>query len=337
MSTGTVRTALAGLIAVFGCAAGASAQDAAWATKMFDTLSHDFGVVARGADVRHRFKVTNLYKQDVHISSVRTTCGCASAKAGKHTLKSREVGFVEVTLDTRRHMRDKESNVVVTFDAPLFAEVRIPIKAYIRTDVVLTPGSADFGSVEQGAGATHRIDVAYAGRDDWAIRQVRTNNEYLDAKVVETGRGGGRVTYDLFVSVKPTAPVGNHSQQIVLVTDDANSPYVPVLVNARVEPDMTVTPSLVSLGLLVPGKAKTFNVVIRGKKPFEIEKIECESDRNAFAVRMPDSSKPVHVLPITVTPPDTPGKFAEEFTVTVAGRPEALHFEAFGEIAPSTN
>lgn len=332
MTTATIRGALATL-ALFSCLAnGTQAQELTWAEKMFDTLNHDFGVVARGADVRYRLKVTNLYKEDAHIVSVRTTCGCSAANPSKNTLASRESAFIEITMDTRKFIREKHSNVIVTFDAPLYAEVRIPIRAYIRTDVVLTPGAANFGPVDQGVEHQRKIEIAYAGRDDWTIKGVKSNSRHLTARVVETSRGGGRVNYNVLVTLKPTVPVGQFREQLILITDDPDKPNLPLLVDARVEADITVTPSLVSLGTLTPGQNKTVNVVLRGKKPFAIENIECESDRKAFTIRLPKQRRQVHVLPLTITTPNQPGKFTEEFTVTIAGRKEPITFKAYGQI-----
>ncbi|MCE9545819.1 MAG: DUF1573 domain-containing protein, partial [Planctomycetia bacterium] len=55
-------------------ASAASAQD--WAEKMFAHQEYDFGSVARGALAEHKFPVKNLYKEDVHLSSVTSSCGC---------------------------------------------------------------------------------------------------------------------------------------------------------------------------------------------------------------------------------------------------------------------
>ena len=52
------------------------AQD--WARKLFVTTEHDFGSVARGAKAEYRFIVTNNLQGDVHIASVRSSCGCTS-------------------------------------------------------------------------------------------------------------------------------------------------------------------------------------------------------------------------------------------------------------------
>lgn len=311
----------------------AQAQQLDWAQKMFEKQRHDFGFVARGSDVRYRLKITNLYKQTVHISGVRTTCGCTAAEPSKTTLASRETAYIELTMDTKRFTRQKNSNVIITFDQPRSAEVTIPVSAYIRTDVVLTPGGANFGGADFGQDATRTIDIVYAGRADWKIKSVKVNSPHLAAVVVEKSRGGGRVAYQLLLTLKKSAPIGKLREQITLVTDDASRPHIPVFVEARVEADVTVTPALVSLGILVPGKAKTVNVVIRSKKAITVEKIECKSDRNCFKIRLPTTARTVHVLPLTVIPPAEAGEFTEEFTVTIAGRDEPVRFKAYGRIA----
>ena len=155
------RVTVIGWIVAVGLSS-AQAQDNAWAIKMFEKTSHDFGVVARASDVKYRFKITNLYKPEVHIASVRTTCGCTAATPTTHTLASRGVAYIEVTMDTRKFTRQKDSNLIVTFDQPLYGEVRLPISAYIRTDVVLDPGGVNFGAVERGQKAEKRITIPYA-------------------------------------------------------------------------------------------------------------------------------------------------------------------------------
>ncbi len=64
-------------IALWSLAAliGGRAQAQDWARDMFDHTSHDFGTVARGAKVEHRFGVQNIYLEDAHIKSARASCG----------------------------------------------------------------------------------------------------------------------------------------------------------------------------------------------------------------------------------------------------------------------
>jgi hypothetical protein len=317
------------------CAASASAQQQqlSWAEQMFDQRNIDFGVIARGSDAIARVKITNKWNRAIHISDVRTTCGCSAGKLTKTSLEPLEEGFVEVTMDTKKFMRRKDSNLIVAFDTPWAAEVRIPITAYIRTDVVFDPGSVNFGAVEHGQEASRTIKLQYAGRNDWQVKEIKSRSESIVAKAVETARGNGRVDYDIVVALAPNIPPGAVREQLTVVTDDQNSPHVPLLVEATVEADVVVTPAIVSLGVMKPGEAKQFNIVIKGKQPFQIDKIECESDSGLFKVRKPETAAQVHVLPMTITAPDKPGNLSEEFTVTINGRPAPVTFKALGKIA----
>jgi hypothetical protein len=321
-----------GPLAVLLCTSTAWAQNYKWAEDMFDKLEHDFGVVARGADTRYRITFTNKYAAPVHISEIRKSCGCTSATPSAMTLKSLEKGYVEFTMDTKKFTHLKESSVTIVFDQPQYAEVRIPVKAYIRTDVVLTPGGAEFGLIAKGTDFERKIAVAYAGQDNWAIRNVVSKNPNIAAKVVETARGGGRVNYDLVVTVKGSTPIGNFRDQITLVTTDQTNPYVPVLIDGKVESEYSVSPERVDFGTLAPGARKTVNVVLKGQKPFLIDKIESESTHGTFEVGLPAVSKAIHILPLTMIAPSEPGTLKEQFTVTISGSRATVVFEATGKV-----
>jgi len=324
--------ALCGLAPFLGAAS--AAQELDWAQKMFSELEHDFGTVARNADVRHRIYIRNLYQETVHIADLSSSCGCTTATASAKVIPSGESVYLELVLDTKNHSKQKDPNIDVrlTFDGVNYKVVRIPLRAYIRTDVVMQPGAADFGSVDLGAGAVQRLSIAYAGRPDWQIREVRTGRECLKAAVQEKLRGGGRVDYELVVQLDPNAPEGALRDQVVLVTDDPAAPFVPVTVTATIEPDIVVATPVLQLGVLKPGVPKSMTAVIRGRKPFAIERIECDSNRECFKVKLSRDPKSVHTLPLTVTPPAMLGEFVEGFTITIAGRPQPLSFKAVGRI-----
>ena len=78
-----------------------TAHAAAWVDKMITDREHDFGPVARGADTVYRFPVKNIYKQDIELVNVRTSCGCTSPTLEKRVLKTGETGFVVATFNTR--------------------------------------------------------------------------------------------------------------------------------------------------------------------------------------------------------------------------------------------
>ena len=307
-----------------------SADDRPWAERMFDKTKIDFGVLTRDGVAKRRIKITSLWRDDTHIAEVRTTCGCSAAKPQKTTLKSRESTYIEVTMDTHRFTYRKDSNVIVTFDKPLHAEVRIPITSYILPDVVMKPSVAEFGSAEYGGKAERKITVSYNGQYGWALKGVKADNKHLAAKLTKVNTGNGRVQYEVVVTLKKSAPVGEIRDQVFLITDDRQAQRIPILVHAKVEPDITITPSVAALGSLRPGQKKTINLVIKGKKPIAIEGIDSADKATQFETKLKDGKQPVHVIPFTVTAPETPGRFDAEFTVRIAGRPDPITFKAYG-------
>jgi len=299
------RVALGLLLTVSVCSPAAAAE---WATKMFKTTKHDFGAVARGAKAEFEFVLENIYLEDVHIASVRSSCGCTSPRIKQAWLKTYEKGAIVAKLNTGSFRGRKGATITVTFDKPLYATVQLHVTSYIRSDVVLTPGQVELGSVDQGSPAEKKITVTYAGRSDWRILDVKSANPYLSGKVVETGRGGGRVAYDLSVRLDDHAPPGYIRDQLILVTNDYRSTQLPVPVEGLVQPGITVSPASLFLGVVHPGQKVTKQLVVRSKKPFRITSVSCDDDCFEFEAPAGDSPKSLHLIPVTFVAGETPGK-----------------------------
>src|SRR5436305_13958242 len=96
-----MRNAVLTLTVLTLTAAPASAQG--WAEKMFkDGLTHDFGSVPRGAQLFHRFTITNIYAVRMEITNISSGCGCVTATAAKRVLEPRESTTIDVSMDARR-------------------------------------------------------------------------------------------------------------------------------------------------------------------------------------------------------------------------------------------
>ena len=74
------------------------------------------------------------------------------------------------------------------------------------------------------------MKVAYAGRPDWKINDIKIGHNDLSATLKETNRSGGRVDYALTMKLNPAARPQRIRDLVTLVTDDAANPYVPLLV-----------------------------------------------------------------------------------------------------------
>ena len=319
-------------------ATSASAQDPFWAEKMLDRKDFKFGSVAKGGDATLRLNVKNIYKEDIQITNVGTGCSCVAwdEKNFPIVVPSGKEVVLTLRLDTIRYDGERKSVAKVSLLEPTNVAaktVELPVEAYIRKDIVLAPGSVNFGAVDLGKGAEQRVAINYAGRADWKITQAKAGNSNLTSQLVEKNRGNGLVNYELVVTLKPETPLGGLRDQITLVTDDINNPEIPVLVEAKVEADIVVAD--LQFGSVIAGQTKTMNVIIRGRKPITIEKIERTKADESFKVKSPQATATVHSLPLTFTPPNEPGPFEEEFFITISGREQPITFKAKGRIVGS--
>ena len=279
-----------------------------WARKMFKVHEHDFGTVARGAKAEYRFVFDNLYMEDVHVAGVRTSCGCTTPTVENPLLKTYEKGAILAHFNTPTFQGPRSATLTVTIDKPFYAEVQLHVKGFIRNDVVLEPGSVQIGSIDQGAGADRQVAVNYAGRGDWKILDVKSANPHITAKAVETGRRNGQVSYRLQVHLDKDAPGGYLNDHLMLVTNDANATQIPVEVDGRVMPGITVSPTALFMGVVQPGQKVTKQLVLKGKQPFRVLGIACDDKSFQFDTSKEESAKELHLIPVTFTAGTDAGK-----------------------------
>lgn len=303
----------------------AHAQD--WARKMFTETSHDLGTVAHGAKTEYRFQFKNLYVEDLHIASIRSSCGCTtptlvfpgeSQSQNGLTLKTYETGEVLATFNTHLMTGYKSATLTLTIDRPFSAEVQLQVRGQILTEIAVNPNFVNLATVNQGQPAEKTVSITRTGRRDWKINDVRCANTNFEVEVLEKSRTLSSVTYDLKVRLKNSAPAGAINDQLVLVTNDDRMPQFPIQVQGEVKPEISVTPSLWMAGSLNPGNEIKKALVIRNnsQKPFKI--LNIISDDQAITFRPLDPSAPAkatYVVPLTLIAPNEPGRQSKKIRI----------------------
>ncbi|MBL8817615.1 MAG: DUF1573 domain-containing protein [Planctomyces sp.] len=313
----------------------ASAQGS-WADQLVDTRKLDFGVVATGAETVKQVTVKNTTNATVHISGVSTACLCAQASQPVSSLlQPGEETIIEVRLNTRQFSKKRDTSLTISFDAPQFASVQIPISAYIRTDVVFEPGIVQFGNVAVGAGAESNVSLSYAGRSDWKIVDVKIGSQDLTATLKETGRSAGRVDYQLTMKLSKDAKPQRVRDLVTLVTDDAANPYVPLMVEGVVVAEYSLAQDKYFVGNVRPGKEVPITVVVKGREAFHVQSIAGDTLTTAFNAKLDPTDKEQHVLMVKFLVPDTPGKFSETVTIEIAGKSSPVKFQVNGTVLGS--
>jgi hypothetical protein len=300
------------VVAILLGSSSAGAQE--WARKIFNKTSHDFGTVAKGSKQEYAFEFTNIYKEELHVASVRSSCGCTTPRVTNYTLKTFEKSQVIAVYNTGSFDGAKNATVTVVFDRPYPAEVQLYVSGYIRRDVVFHPGVVDFGSVPLGAGKQTTIQVNYAGRGDWEIVDVRSANQHLEVELQPTERAFGRVGYKMTVYLKTDAPAGFIQDQLTLVTNDEGAKHVSLPVEGQVVSPLSVRPASLFLGNLAPGETVKKRLVVKGHKPFRI--VEVKSDGEGFQFDKPsEERKELHFVTFEFKAGSTPADIAHKIQI----------------------
>lgn len=305
-----------------------------WAEEMFEVRSHDFGTLARDSLAEFRFVITNKYVEDVHISGAKPTCGCTIVEIENPSLKTYEKGAIVARINTKSFRGQRGATINVTFDRPAPAVVQLDVKANIRDDVVFNPGSVDFGAVDQGKSADRYVAVSRLTPGDWRVVDVKTSNPLISAEIVGHRRSGPWMTSDLRVQVREDAPPGYLKDHLFLTTSDGHSRAIPLEVEGRIMPGITVSPASLFLGVVRPGQTVTKSFVIQGKKPFRITSVECDDQHFRLSAAAADQPKPVHIIPITFTASDSPGRVEETIRIQTDLGNAAPELSTYAVVAP---
>lgn len=305
-------------LAIVGLGASAHAQGGNWAEACFSEHSVDFGNVPRGAKVRHQFVLTNRTQSTINVLDVRASCGCTSGFASATTIPPNGTAYVEAQMDTRNFVGDKRTTLMVMMstDTGYTAEARFAVRSNILSDIVLNPGSVDFGPIAKGQSPRLTLTIERFGAPEWRAVKMVSGSKALSASLQETSRSAAGVNYVLTVGIKPNAPAGVIRDEIRILTNDPDSSTVPVLVTAMIQGTLTATPSMLALGNVPPAGVQG-RYIVRGTRPFAIKSIEGAGD--GFSLAAADKTKKtLHVLTMTYRPEQgsTRGDLRRTFRVT---------------------
>ena len=284
-----------------------------WAEKMFETREHDFRTVGRGTKCEFHFQLKNIYEQDVHIAGVRSSCGCTTPTITKDTLKTHETAAIVAKFNTSTFIGKKSATVTVVIDRPTYAEVRLSVSGFIRTDITFDPPEVAFEEIGAGETSEHEVIITHNGNPNWQITDVRSLCSDLQVRLSKPERSSNRVRYRMKVKVLPTMPEGDVRERLTLISNDRDFPTTEMSINGRVRPALSVSPSALSFGSIPTGETVTKRLVLRGESPFSVRQIICPDSR--FQFELPQGSKKVHVMAVKFVGGTSPSRVGQEIRI----------------------
>jgi Protein of unknown function (DUF1573) len=265
-----------------------------------DQRNYDFGAVAKSSKAEHRFVLHNPFKSEMRIQSVRASCGCTTPILESQVIKPGESVGLVAHFNTDRFTGDKKATLTVSIAQPMFTELQLNVKGYIRSDVVLSPGEATFGAIPETTEKKLTLTLDYAGRSDWQIVGIATPFAFIKSDFKEVSRSNGRVRYSIDLLLDGTAPEGYIDNQITVQTNDRRLKSFPISLSASIEKSMKTSPPNVALGTVKPNEPIPQRITITGKDEFKITSLT--SEIADIRCELPAESRRVHLLNVVILP-----------------------------------
>ena len=291
-----------------------------WANKLFlpdidedrgrlppSEVVHDFGMVAKGSLLVHKFTLTNIYDAPMQVTEIRRSTESLTAYPPQRIVQPNEKADFVVTLDTAKSSGAVSETMHISVGPNFVSTAKLRLVANARADITLTPGSVSFGSVAQGTKAVQTVTLDYAGKQkDWKLTGV-VDSAIYEASTSDLGRGKFKIT----VTLKPEAPAGPLNETLALYTNDAVMPQIRIGLRAAVRGPIEVSTPKIVFPKLKVGETSSYYVIVvgNGVGAFTIDGLEDQG--NGISVQTIGTASPVHTIVVSFTP-TVPGPFKVE-------------------------
>jgi hypothetical protein len=201
-----------------------------------DGMTHDFGAVPCGTQLKHVFRIVNTSDVALKIEEVRVSmAGCVTAQSNKRIVQPKEEATVTVMMDGQRFLGTKTVRTFVTVNDGKPLTHSLVVSANCRDDLVISPASFDFGNIKRGDTPTKKVVVTVSKQTEISVTKLVFANRLLHVQVRELSRDMNSVSFEVTATIRAEVPARLLSEAIELRTNSTSLPSIRVPVSARVE------------------------------------------------------------------------------------------------------
>jgi hypothetical protein len=306
------------------------------------TVTWDFGVATPGAELKHRFSITNRTTIVWTVKFVSRTCACTVGEPSARRLKPSESTSLEVALRAPRDEGRVYQSLMVEFQEAGAPLVCLVIKGELRGLLSATPATVDLGRASPGKPLTQSLELGNFGDEDVTVTRVQAPSWLqVEASPPESKgpKGRPRQVWKLVVRAETgkLAPGAVTAELVVHTSSGAIGP-ARVPVRLHVKGPLDAVPASLAFGSVKVGQAVRRAVMIEvspelgelSEKDLVVkqtlgEELDVQISRTGTANRF--------LLAGHYRPTEAHGKVAGELTVRVRDKMTApLRLPVSGEV-----
>lgn len=244
---------------------------------VLEEKEYNFGEIAEGNLVEHKFKIYNQGTSTLEIRKINASCGCTAAVVDTDKIAPGQSTFIKTSFNSTGFRGSIDKSVSVYSNDPENVSVTLFIKGKITSDVIISPTRVFLGDVAKGSIATAEVRLSAEEGKKIKFGEVKSRSELLSVNSSSLP-GGGKL---LKISLSKEAPLGDFQGRVSVSTTSKFNPVINIPVIAHIHGDLLFTPKSLSLGVFEGPleEAVTGSVLVNNtaEKPINIKAVNSSS------------------------------------------------------------
>jgi hypothetical protein len=273
----------------------------------------EFGSVSEGAVVEHDFEIRNEGSADLQIERIAPSCGCTAATVTAPLVGPGKSEKIRVKFDTAGFSGNKFKQIHVFTSDKDHSDIVFTLRGTIISEIKVEPTVLDFGDVAKSSSVgARRKEFTVSLEQDSDLRIARASSSSQSVQVTEVSRRNRSVSYQ--VDLLPTMRRGDLRERVVVRFVGDKKPALNIPVVARVVGDVTLSPAVVSFGVISGEQAAEKRIQWRttALNPIRITKVRSShSAISAELVEIQPGRQGVLVVRVD------PGRFVTQLKETI--------------------
>ena len=200
----------------------------------FTHVAYDFGRVAQGTPVEHRFPFVNDGGSDLTVITLRAACGCAATLEGGRDVAPAGSGAVRGRFDTNAVYGPQRWTITVYSNDPQQRAITLTITGDVALDVAADPPQVYLGVVPPGVASVRGV-ILRSGNPAVTIGAPRSDAPQLALRLGDAADGSDAAAV-LAIGTSAAAPRGPFSAVVDLPTSSPAHPVLRIAVTGVIDP-----------------------------------------------------------------------------------------------------
>ena len=227
----------------------------------FATSLYDFGRVQSGSPVKYTYVFTNTGDALLVLNSVKPQCGCTTAGIWTKQVEPGKTGVIPIQFNSGGYNGGVLKQVTVTCNVTNQPMLSLQLKGTVYKPYDVNPQIAVFNLAPDAGSASMVINITDNLEEPLLLSAPEVDNPRFTAQLITNDLGKG---YQVKITTVPPLPAtGSVQGHLTLKSSWANTPTIPVILVANIQPAVMVTPAVITLPAGPLPKALTISVAIQ--------------------------------------------------------------------------